>query len=272
MASIRVGIGGWTFPPWRGVFYPPGLPQCAGAWLCQRAADLDRDQRHLLRRTEAGELRTLARGHAGRLRLRRQGRPGDDPPEGTGRYRGGGRPLSWLRHHRTGGEAWPDPVAVPAHAQIRCRRAGGLPRLAAQGAGRRSPPPRRRGAPSELLGPGLCRAAAPVRRGACADRFGQAGAAGGPDGGFRVCALAAEPGDGSGGISACRPGPLGRPLPRLVERPARSRTCRGSTLRHRAERRGGIATSTLSAATKCARRRPRWRCSDASGPEPLQAV
>lgn len=25
--TIRVGIGGWTFPPWRGVFYPPGLPQ-----------------------------------------------------------------------------------------------------------------------------------------------------------------------------------------------------------------------------------------------------
>jgi len=25
--KIRVGIGGWTYPPWRGVFYPPGLPQ-----------------------------------------------------------------------------------------------------------------------------------------------------------------------------------------------------------------------------------------------------
>ncbi len=25
--NIRIGIGGWTFPPWRGVFYPPGLPQ-----------------------------------------------------------------------------------------------------------------------------------------------------------------------------------------------------------------------------------------------------
>ena len=25
-ASIRAGIGGWTFEPWRGVFYPPGLP------------------------------------------------------------------------------------------------------------------------------------------------------------------------------------------------------------------------------------------------------
>ena len=24
---IRVGIGGWTYEPWRGVFYPPKLPQ-----------------------------------------------------------------------------------------------------------------------------------------------------------------------------------------------------------------------------------------------------
>jgi len=24
---IRVGVGGWTFEPWRGVFYPPGLPK-----------------------------------------------------------------------------------------------------------------------------------------------------------------------------------------------------------------------------------------------------
>jgi uncharacterized protein YecE (DUF72 family) len=26
-AEIRVGIGGWVFPPWRGVLYPKGLPQ-----------------------------------------------------------------------------------------------------------------------------------------------------------------------------------------------------------------------------------------------------
>jgi len=25
--SIRVGIGGWTYPPWRGAFYPDGLAQ-----------------------------------------------------------------------------------------------------------------------------------------------------------------------------------------------------------------------------------------------------
>ncbi|MDX3908449.1 MAG: DUF72 domain-containing protein [Sphingobium sp.] len=27
MGMIRVGIGGWTFEPWRGTFYPPGLKQ-----------------------------------------------------------------------------------------------------------------------------------------------------------------------------------------------------------------------------------------------------
>jgi len=26
-AQIRIGIGGWTYPPWRGVFYPDKLPQ-----------------------------------------------------------------------------------------------------------------------------------------------------------------------------------------------------------------------------------------------------
>jgi len=26
-ATIRIGIGGWTYPPWRGVFYPDKLPQ-----------------------------------------------------------------------------------------------------------------------------------------------------------------------------------------------------------------------------------------------------
>lgn len=29
MAEIRIGISGWRYPPWRGVFYPEGLPQRA---------------------------------------------------------------------------------------------------------------------------------------------------------------------------------------------------------------------------------------------------
>ena len=36
--SIRVGIGGWVFPPWRGTFYPAGLPQ---------SQELDYASRHL---------------------------------------------------------------------------------------------------------------------------------------------------------------------------------------------------------------------------------
>jgi uncharacterized protein YecE (DUF72 family) len=36
--AIRVGIGGWTFEPWRGVFYPPGLAQ---------AKELEYASRHL---------------------------------------------------------------------------------------------------------------------------------------------------------------------------------------------------------------------------------
>ena len=36
--GIHIGIGGWTFPPWRGVFYPDGLPQ---------SQELDYASRHL---------------------------------------------------------------------------------------------------------------------------------------------------------------------------------------------------------------------------------
>ena len=25
--AVRIGISGWTYAPWRGVFYPKGLPQ-----------------------------------------------------------------------------------------------------------------------------------------------------------------------------------------------------------------------------------------------------
>lgn len=34
---IRIGIGGWTFPPWRGVFYPQGLAQSKELEFATRA-------------------------------------------------------------------------------------------------------------------------------------------------------------------------------------------------------------------------------------------
>ena len=36
--QIRIGVGGWTFEPWRGVFYPAGLTQ---------AKELEYASRHL---------------------------------------------------------------------------------------------------------------------------------------------------------------------------------------------------------------------------------
>lgn len=35
--KIRIGIGGWTFPPWRGVFYPDKLPQSKELEFASRA-------------------------------------------------------------------------------------------------------------------------------------------------------------------------------------------------------------------------------------------
>ena len=35
--TIRIGIGGWTFPPWRGVFYPNKLPQAKECEYATRA-------------------------------------------------------------------------------------------------------------------------------------------------------------------------------------------------------------------------------------------
>ena len=34
--TIRVGIGGWVFKPWRGSFYPKGLPQARELWHASR--------------------------------------------------------------------------------------------------------------------------------------------------------------------------------------------------------------------------------------------
>jgi uncharacterized protein YecE (DUF72 family) len=37
MGRIRIGISGWRYPPWRGVFYPPGLPQRSELSFASRA-------------------------------------------------------------------------------------------------------------------------------------------------------------------------------------------------------------------------------------------
>jgi uncharacterized protein YecE (DUF72 family) len=37
MSGVLVGISGWRYPPWRGVFYPPGLPQYRELEFASRA-------------------------------------------------------------------------------------------------------------------------------------------------------------------------------------------------------------------------------------------
>jgi uncharacterized protein YecE (DUF72 family) len=36
MATIRIGISGWRYAPWRGVFYPKDLPQRSELWYASR--------------------------------------------------------------------------------------------------------------------------------------------------------------------------------------------------------------------------------------------
>lgn len=36
MAAIRIGISGWRYSPWRGVFYPKDLPQRSELWYASR--------------------------------------------------------------------------------------------------------------------------------------------------------------------------------------------------------------------------------------------
>ena len=57
----RVGISGWRYPPWRGVFYPTGLPQKRELEYASRQLSHDRAQRLVLLAAAAGILRGVVR-------------------------------------------------------------------------------------------------------------------------------------------------------------------------------------------------------------------
>ena len=50
--TIYCGVGGWTYEPWRGVFYPKGLPHAQELKYAGEHLTVDRDQRHLLPHAE----------------------------------------------------------------------------------------------------------------------------------------------------------------------------------------------------------------------------
>ena len=62
--SIRAGVGGWIYAPWRGTFYPKGLKQADELCLRREPPHLDRDQCHPLPAAVAGELPQMGRRRA----------------------------------------------------------------------------------------------------------------------------------------------------------------------------------------------------------------
>ena len=162
--TIRVGIGGWTFEPWRGEFYPKGLPHAQELSYASRAPHLDRGQRHILPDADAQDVRQVEERDARRFRVRAQ-RPAlrRQPPRAR-RGRRFHQALSAIGPARARRPAGTDTLAVRADEEI---RRGGLRRIpgAAAGLARRSrAAPHGRGAPSHVLHAGVPEAGAKAFR------------------------------------------------------------------------------------------------------------
>ncbi len=65
LRMIRVGIGGWVFEPWRGVFYPKGLPQARELAHASRNVTSIEINGTFYAYAEAGKLPALGRRDAG---------------------------------------------------------------------------------------------------------------------------------------------------------------------------------------------------------------
>ena len=119
---IRVGISGWRYPPWRGDFYPKGLPHRRELEYAAQQLTY-RDQRLVLLAAATLQLCEVALGGARRLRVRGQGRPLRHPHEAAQGRRGATGELLRLRGPGPGQRAGSDPVA--AAGDLRVRRDGG---------------------------------------------------------------------------------------------------------------------------------------------------
>ena len=72
-SHIYLGIGGWTFEPWRGVFYPKGLPHAKElAYASERLTSIEVNGT-FYRTQIAGDLPQMGERGAGRLRVLHQG-------------------------------------------------------------------------------------------------------------------------------------------------------------------------------------------------------
>ena len=70
---VRVGVGGWVFEPWRGTFYPEGLPQKRELEYASRKLTTIEINGTYYGSQKPESFAQVARGDARRLRLRGQG-------------------------------------------------------------------------------------------------------------------------------------------------------------------------------------------------------
>ena len=162
--NIYVGIGGWTYEPWRGVFYPEGPAARARTCLRRRAPDLDRDQRHFLPHPDPGHVSQMGVGSAGRVhvsRSRARAMPSTAACCGSRRF---DQTISQFRRDRARDHA-SAPCSGSSRRYKKFDESGfrRVPRTAAEDVRRSHAAPRGRGPPRQLQNAGLHRAAAQVR-------------------------------------------------------------------------------------------------------------
>ena len=150
VAMIRVGIGGWVFAPWRGEFYPKGLPQARELEHASRKLTSIEINGTFYRTQKPASFRKWAAETPDDFVFSLKG-----PHFATNRRVLAEAGSSIERFFASGvleleAQARADPVADGAHQEIRARGLRGLSRAAAAAARRPCDPPRRRGPAREL--------------------------------------------------------------------------------------------------------------------------
>ncbi len=162
-SHIYVGIGGWTFEPWRGVFYPKGLPHSKElAYASERLTSIEVNGT-FYRTQISGNLPEMGERGAGRLCVFHQGFALRHQPPRAERSRRIDRTISQFRRDRAWRQARSTALAIRPVQEIRRGRFWRLSRAAARDLQRPAAPPRRRGAARQFQDAGVRRAAAEIQ-------------------------------------------------------------------------------------------------------------
>ena len=144
MNTVRVGIGGWDFAPWRGLFYPEGLRKADQlGYAAARLTSIEINAT-FYRTQSAKTFRNWRDGTpegfvfaVKAARAAAQRTDAEEAKPAVARFLGSGA-------DRTRRQARSDPMATPSAKALRPRRARPLPRSAAADAGRLAAAPRSR--------------------------------------------------------------------------------------------------------------------------------